>query len=100
LRIETIGVNDNFFDLGGNSLLLLQVRSKLKGRIDRKISVIELFQYPTVRLLVNHLSRDDAVPPSIRLHSGLVENRRAAMHRQRQVRAGYRREKELKGHSR
>jgi amino acid adenylation domain-containing protein/FkbM family methyltransferase len=51
-----VGVNDNFFALGGNSLLLAQVCGKLRRTVSRDVSVIELFKYPTVRALTRHLS--------------------------------------------
>lgn len=51
LQLERIGVNDNFFDLGGHSLLLMQVSSRIEKELAKKVSVMELFQYPTVRTL-------------------------------------------------
>src|SRR5262249_25818330 len=54
-----VGVNDNFFALGGNSLLLAQVCSKLRRTMNRDVSIVELFKYPTVRTLSNHLSGND-----------------------------------------
>ena len=58
-----MGVTDNFFDLGGHSMLAVQVNNRLKEELQRDISVVELFQYPTVRALAEHLgtgtSQDD-----------------------------------------
>jgi polyketide synthase PksJ len=47
---EQIGINDNFFDLGGHSLLLIKLKSKLEKTFnpDREIGIIELFNYPTI----------------------------------------------------
>ena len=52
---EEIGTQDNFFDLGGHSLWLLQVHLKLRQAIGREIPLVELFQYPTVSKLAAHL---------------------------------------------
>ncbi|TWB12409.1 amino acid adenylation domain-containing protein [Nitrospirillum amazonense] len=43
------GVGDNFFDVGGHSLLLLQSRDKVNARFDVRIEVIDLFDSPTIR---------------------------------------------------
>jgi amino acid adenylation domain-containing protein len=58
LRIERVGVNDNFFDLGGHSLLLIQVHASLLGKVEKEFSVIDLFRYPTVESLARHLGRE------------------------------------------
>lgn len=51
LNIEKIGLKDNFFDVGGYSLLLHQIRRKIQMRFNLKVSVIELFRYTTVESL-------------------------------------------------
>lgn len=51
LHLDRVGVNDNFFDLGGHSLLLLQVQSHLRRTLTRELSLVEIFQHPTVRSL-------------------------------------------------
>ena len=48
LGLEEVSADVNFFDLGGHSLLLAQVRAKLKEALGADLSIIELFQYPTV----------------------------------------------------
>jgi hypothetical protein len=52
-----VGLHDNFFDLGGHSLLLAQIRGKVQELVGRAISMVELFQYPTVSSLAAHLSK-------------------------------------------
>ncbi len=56
LGVEEVGLDDNFFDLGGHSLLLARVRSRLAGKFPREVSVVVLFRYPTVRSLAEHLA--------------------------------------------
>ncbi|HEX8212536.1 MAG TPA: amino acid adenylation domain-containing protein [Longimicrobium sp.] len=58
LGVERVGADDNFFDLGGNSLLLLQVFGRLRKAHPGEISVVELFQHPTIRTLAARLNRE------------------------------------------
>ena len=51
LSLESVGVEDNFFDLGGHSLLLVRMQARLAGELGRELPVVELFQYPTIRSL-------------------------------------------------
>jgi hypothetical protein len=53
---ERVGANTNFFELGGHSLLLAQVQVALSESLAPGLSVLELFQYPTVRSLARHLA--------------------------------------------
>jgi len=46
-----VGLDDNFFDIGGTSLLLVAVHTKLQNLLTRKISIADLFGYTTVRSL-------------------------------------------------
>jgi acyl carrier protein len=57
LRIDKVGINDNFFDIGGNSLNLVQVNSKLKEVLGKDIPIVNMFQYPTIRTLCSHMAR-------------------------------------------
>ncbi len=61
LEIAPIGVDDDFFALGGHSLLLHRVRSELQERLDLELAMVELFRHPTVTGLAEHLrSRNGA----------------------------------------
>ena len=56
LNIDRVGINDNFFDLGGHSMLMAQVYSQLRKKIHREIKMIDLFKYTTVSTLANYLN--------------------------------------------
>jgi amino acid adenylation domain-containing protein len=58
LGVGAVGRDDNFFDLGGNSLRLAQVQSRLQRTLDRELSIVDLFRYPTIRALSAHLDAD------------------------------------------
>jgi hypothetical protein len=63
LQRQDFGRDDNFFDLGGNSVLLLQVHELLAGdAADPPLKGSELFRYPTVASLAARLGRADAAP--------------------------------------
>ncbi|AOY84552.2 non-ribosomal peptide synthetase [Moorena producens JHB] len=57
LQLEVVGIKDNFFELGGNSLLLTQVYNKLTGTFGSQLSIVKLFQYPTIQRLAQNLSK-------------------------------------------
>ena len=63
LRVERVGLNENFFDLGGHSLLAVQVHARLARRLDPAPSLLDLFQYPTVAALADHVGRAEASEP-------------------------------------
>lgn len=56
LMNEKIGLHDNFFDIGGNSLLLLQVFKGIQHLLPKDFALIDLFRFPTIGSLVRHLN--------------------------------------------
>jgi surfactin family lipopeptide synthetase C len=87
--IEKIGIHDNFFDLGGHSILLLKVQRKIREGFQHELSLVELFKYPTIHLLAERLKRepDAAVePPSFQRSFDRAETRRELVNRQREAR--------------
>jgi len=57
LHLEQVGLLDNFFDLGGDSLSIVQVHDRLQEDLDQAVAVVKLFQYPTIRALAQFLSQ-------------------------------------------
>ncbi len=57
LHVEKIGVKDNFFDLGGHSLRLAQVQNRLREQLQRNVSILDLFKFPTVQSLADYLTQ-------------------------------------------
>ena len=55
LGVDQVGVEDNFFDRGGHSLLLIRVHSRLQKLLGREIPVVDLFNHPTIAALARHL---------------------------------------------
>jgi hypothetical protein len=60
LNLEKVGVHDNFFDLGGSSLLMPRAQSKLNALLGRKLQLMTLFQYPSISSLAVFLSQETA----------------------------------------
>jgi amino acid adenylation domain-containing protein len=56
LKLEKIGINDKFFDLGGNSLKFIQVNNRLRRVFNVDIPMIYLFRFPTIASLAGYLS--------------------------------------------
>ncbi|MGH9760606.1 MAG: phosphopantetheine-binding protein, partial [Blastocatellia bacterium] len=57
LGVEAVGAQDNFFDLGGNSLIGLRVISRLKKDLGVEVPVVALFEGPTVGALAKLITR-------------------------------------------
>jgi acyl carrier protein len=55
LGSESVGPDDNFFDLGASSLDIIQVNNRLKEALHREIPLVALYTYPTIHLLSNYL---------------------------------------------
>ncbi|MBJ7296900.1 MAG: amino acid adenylation domain-containing protein [Dolichospermum sp.] len=61
LQLEAVSITQNFFEIGGNSLLLMQVYEKLAEIFENRLTTItKLFQYPTIQKLAAELSQDKA----------------------------------------
>jgi amino acid adenylation domain-containing protein len=90
LQIDSVGIDDNFFDLGGHSLLIIRVHSELRDGLKPDLSVIDLLKYPTVRSLAAYLTaggsepapEDDGGRAAEKLNEG--KNRLKRMLRQKQ----------------
>ncbi len=54
LGIDRAGIDDNFFDLGGNSLLSIQCVAQLEGH-GLKLPIVKLYQHPTIRACAEYL---------------------------------------------
>ena len=55
LKVTEVGLHDDFFALGGHSLLIVQLQSLLRQQFSREVSIPDLFQRPTVAGLVELL---------------------------------------------
>ena len=68
LRVERVGAEDDFFELGGNSLMAVRLFAHLQKMTGRKLPLVTLFQAPTISQLASVLCQEQAYG----LHSALV----------------------------
>jgi amino acid adenylation domain-containing protein len=91
LDLEKVGLYDNFFDLGGHSLLLTQAYNRLREILGAGFSLISMFQFPTVSALAQYLGQEkggrgvfqDEENWVEKLHAG--KDRLAQLHRRRHL---------------
>jgi len=81
LKLDSVGSNDNFFDIGGHSFDFMVVGARLETQLKRNIPVIDMLKYPTIATLAGYLSssgqEEDISPKEQALSSqlGLGKNR-------------------------
>lgn len=86
LHLDQAGIHDNFFDLGGYSLLMVQVHQQLRQMLHQEISLVELFEYPTIYSLAKKLSQNQKEESNTPQLDERVKQRKAALKRQQQMR--------------
>ncbi len=60
LRLDRVGIEDNFFDLGGHSLLAVRLFAEMEKLTGRKLPLVTIFQNPTVKQLAEALRQTPA----------------------------------------
>ena len=58
LGLEHVGIHDNFFEVGGHSLLLTRIHNRLNRQFGREFPLIDLFTYSTIGALAKYISGD------------------------------------------
>jgi NAD(P)-dependent dehydrogenase (short-subunit alcohol dehydrogenase family)/acyl carrier protein len=86
LGIEQLGIHDNFFDLGGNSLIALKVISHLKKELRIEIPIVSLFEGPTVKALAQVISQPGQKRPAYKESQDRGEFRRQSKRTRRKER--------------
>ncbi len=72
-----VGLDDNFFDLGGHSLLLARIHAQLQKDLARTIPIVDLFRHPTIRSLAGHLEEEPSGDPDLVRSSLAAQQTRA-----------------------
>jgi len=87
LDVANVGINDSFFDLGGHSLLIVKMLRRLKKSFTEDLTIVDLFQYPTIATLAEFLNEKCRNQPVFadtrklanKQIASLIRQRRAAM---------------------
>lgn len=85
LHVKQVGTQDSFFDLGGHSVLVVQILNSLRSQ-GYELAMTDLFQYPTVSTLAEFLSPTGHHVTGADLGTKRAEGRRARMGRLRRER--------------
>jgi amino acid adenylation domain-containing protein len=86
-KIEKVGLEDNFFDLGGNSLLMIEARTRVSEAFNKEISMIDMFRHASVGSLARFLTSSAGRPaPVPKQAEAQVAARRGAMKRREKLR--------------
>ncbi|MDZ8090962.1 MAG: amino acid adenylation domain-containing protein [Nostoc sp. DedQUE05] len=56
LAVEKVGIYNNFFELGGHSLLLVKINHELQEELGLELSIVDMFNYPTIHSLSQYLN--------------------------------------------
>ncbi|MBD0343482.1 MAG: hypothetical protein ICV63_01330, partial [Coleofasciculus sp. Co-bin14] len=83
LNLDKIGIHDNFFEIGGNSLLMVKVNSELRDIFQTNLSLIEMFRYPTITSLVEYFSESKNESLSYPQKTNRIEQLKAGKERQK-----------------
>ena len=84
LHLDQVGVDDTFFDLGGNSLLSIQLIAQLEQEMQTTIPVVKFYQYPTIRLFAQYLQQNQEQAASGAVSADRAQRQKQAMARLRQ----------------
>jgi acyl carrier protein len=85
-QVERVGLDENFFDLGGHSILLVQAHARLRSTVRTDLPVVALLQYPTVRALAAYLANGESSRGTVGAARDRATLQRQALARQRRIR--------------
>jgi natural product biosynthesis luciferase-like monooxygenase protein len=85
LNLEKVGVHDNFFDLGGQSLLLAQAHSQLRDLLRKDFPLVKMLEHPTVSALARNLNQSQNLSVTFEQSQDRARKHRAGLLRQRQT---------------
>jgi amino acid adenylation domain-containing protein len=84
LGLSEVGVNDNFFDLGGTSLLLVRVHEAMRKAVAKPLSMLQLVTFPTIRSLAQALSGEATGSTALARAQDRARKQKLALEEQKQ----------------
>ena len=82
-----IGIDDNFFDIGGHSLLLIEMHAQLRARLGADLTEVEMFEYPTIGSLAARIRKGASSAAAVS-EERRASHQRAAFTQMRRRRTG------------
>ena len=70
LELETVGIHENFFDIGGNSIKIIQLITRLKQSMGININIITTYRYNTIYSLASYLEQQEIQKKAIKEANG------------------------------
>jgi len=86
LGLSEVGTRDNFFELGGHSLLAVQAHREIVEATGAKLTVTDIFRFPTIAALADHLEGDGGSNEALQKSADRAAARRQALGRRRVLR--------------
>ncbi len=86
LGLSIVGIEDNFFDLGGHSLLAVKAQRSLSELFPGKVSIVDLFRFPTVQSLASHIGGEGSQSDALSRSEDRGQARRDKIMQRRQMR--------------
>ncbi|OUL34268.1 thioester reductase [Nostoc sp. T09] len=88
LKIDRVGIDDNFFDLGATSISILQVTARVQQEFSTELPAVKLFQYSTIGALAKYLQLQQNSQPSYDKLQSRAQRQQAARTRRRNHQQG------------
>ena len=74
---DRISIEDNLFDLGAHSMLVMRLHQRLREALDRDFALVTLFQFPTIRSFAGHLDHGEDKTTVVQVRSRAQQQRLA-----------------------
>ncbi len=88
LQIESVGIHDNFFDLGAHSLLIARIHGRLQQLLKTQFPIVKMYQHPTVVALTEYLTSGQSEQPSLQKIYERAQKQQAMLARRKQFTKG------------
>jgi acyl carrier protein len=83
LQVDGIGIHQNFFDIGADSVQMVQILNEIRKTFDREAPITEIFRHPTISSLAASLAGEDAGASTLDQAAERAARRRASRGGQR-----------------
>ncbi|MBQ4864759.1 amino acid adenylation domain-containing protein, partial [Pseudoalteromonas sp. MMG013] len=82
---DEISIHDNFFDIGGNSLLMAKLGRKITNEFGREIGYMDLFNYPSIALFSHFIDAEPKAESIVQVDTSRAVKKRQALAQQQRM---------------